>query len=86
MIDPDGCYFHGDGCYLEHPYIVCFECGHCYTRRSLRRAYWKQSRFRSLYEEERIPIRSIVRYQFHRAYWWIRPSRIFFCQECIHNF
>lgn len=77
---PDHCHWHS----VDEPgtgYILCGECGHLYrTASELRRAYRR--------EVMRGP-----RY-FSGPPWWcrawraltIRASKIYFCQECIHDF
>lgn len=54
-------------------FIICFECGHVYTKRSLVKA-WRQEF--SIKERLRHPI-------------WVYGKRardIYFCQVCIHDF
>lgn len=71
------CHWHN----VDEPgtgYIICGECGHLYrTARDLRRA-WR---------------REVLRPGFHVPLWrrlWraatIRARKIYFCQECIHDF
>lgn len=69
---PDHCV----SCHTDQPgrgYIRCFECGHTYrTRWHLLAAYWR------------------IVLQMDGWQWWrslrLRPSRIYFCQCCIHDF
>lgn len=72
------CYSHnvdepGDG------YIRCFECGHLYrTAGELRRAYRR--------EVMHVPSLGIPRWRVLVKAATVRASRVFFCQECIHDF
>lgn len=61
--------------YRLRPYIVCFECGHIYKTR------WHLAW-----------VAAVTMLRFHNGYlrrnwkWVMFPSRISFCQECIHDF
>jgi hypothetical protein len=70
-------------------YIVCGECGHVWTAKALRRAWhhayplpklslWRDDEF-----DHARPFRWL-RAVRHR--WFKRATRIYFCQECIHDF
>jgi hypothetical protein len=85
------CYCHNTNevCAEKHVYIVCFECGHIWTKRTLLKAYHRQSKLSDTVIDPTglfgpVSRWSQVRYWFHR--WTMRPSRIYFCQECIHDF
>lgn len=59
------------------PYQTCFECGQIYlTARDLRRAY------RAALKRMGYPgwVRMVARLAT------VRASRIYFCQECLHDF
>lgn len=72
---------HCHSCQVDEPgtgYILCGECGHLYrTARDLRRAY-------------RRIVWEFWREDHHWRTLWkiltVRASRIYFCQECIHDF
>lgn len=60
-------------------YITCGECGHLYrTARDLRRAYRREVLSRPGFGIS-------LRWRLWRAM-TIRARRIYFCQECIHDF
>lgn len=85
IFPPDHCL----SCHEDQPrpfYIWCFECGHTYrTRWHLLVAYrvkrWQVRRaYRTIDPDDREPVWSVL-----LGGWW-RPSRISFCQCCIHDF
>lgn len=54
-------------------YIICFECGHVWTRHSLRKA--------------RLQYYSIKERILHPLWTILKPTkRIYFCPVCIHDF
>jgi DNA-directed RNA polymerase subunit RPC12/RpoP len=77
-------------CYRSEPitddtYIVCFECGHAWTKRALVRTYRREL------------LRSDGKRWFSNEWgsgrlrvWWraltVRAETIFFCQKCVHDF
>lgn len=69
----------------KNVYRVCLECGHVSTRWTLLRAYWRESNpkraISCLGDDETLWQKA--RYFVHR--YTRRPSRIYFCQECIHD-
>lgn len=70
-------------------FITCFECGHVYTRWSLWRAWTRTGKELARWDREHPPPfahtpPSRLRQWAHR--WFKRPSRIFHCQECVHDF
>jgi hypothetical protein len=77
----DECQVCGKTWYGTRCYVLCFECGHVYrTRWHLLAAY------------RHMRLASWRRYG-HESHWawaylcgWWRPSRISFCQCCIHDF
>lgn len=78
---------HCWSCHRDQPrrgYIRCFECGHTYrTRWHLLGAY-RHRRWRSRhFGQGGIP--DISPWAAFFRGWW-RPSRISFCQCCIHDF
>lgn len=72
------CYSHG----VDEPgegYIGCYECGHLYrTARDLRRAYRRQVM--------RGPMFGMSKWRCRWRALTVRASKIYFCQECIHDF
>lgn len=77
MVVPEGFV----ACHVHHQlhripkrlYLVCFECGHPWTKRSLRRAYRK-----IMWEMD--GVRGWARGLFRRA------RDVYSCPECIHDF
>lgn len=66
-------------CYQAEPiprnvFIICCECGHVWTKRSLQRAWRKMGR-----QLDR-------RWWRHPRNHLRRAKNIFFCPECIHDF
>src|SRR5678815_2686269 len=78
---PVHCSSHNVDEWHPDPYIVCGECGHVYaSKRALRSAYRRKLR------DLNVSLRD-----FSLQEWWRylippRASRIFFCQECSHDF
>lgn len=75
------CYSHNVDEWPEFgtwPYVTCGECGHVYLKaRDLRKAYRRE----------------VMNLPSGFSWWWavwraltIRTSKIYFCQECIHDF
>lgn len=60
-------------------YVVCFECGHAYTARELRRRWREEFRKVNSYGSPFGRIDTLKRT-------WKRARHIYFCQECIHDF
>lgn len=70
-------------------FIVCFECGHVYTRWSLWKAWVRTGRrLRRWNEKHPAPFqtRPESRFSVWRRIWLTPPSRIYHCQECVHDF
>lgn len=67
--------------YAGRCYRQCAECGHVYrTRWHLWLAYWREFlAYRRTFPGE---------YSLPRVVWetWRRPSKVYFCQCCIHDF
>lgn len=61
---------HRNESITRRTFQVCFECGHVWTRWALWRSYIKAA------GECGVGLRR----------WIKRPSRIYFCQVCIHDF
>lgn len=95
---------HIDGfswCWCHHVYepvpkrvfVVCYECGHVWTKRTLKRAYR-----RAVIKKPDYEVRSLLNPHYEDDFagpsWamvlWrvltVRAEDIFFCQECIHDF
>jgi hypothetical protein len=78
----------------KRTYIVCFECGHVYTRFGLWRAWVRSGKIVRNFDKKypppytaavnRMTYWDSCKFWWHR--WFMRPSKIFFCQECIHDF
>jgi len=72
----------------DRVYRVCFECGHIWTKRALLKAYHVQSRIShdSLLDAtwNHTTRWQEFKYWLHR--WTMRADKIYFCQECIHDF
>jgi hypothetical protein len=64
-------------------YRACYECGHLYrSKRDLRRRYRHELRV-AYYDGPN------ERWDRLRLWWWLlttRASKVFFCQECSHDF
>lgn len=60
---------------VSNTYIICFECGHVWTKRALRKA-WRKG-YREMCGGWRAAL---------QANYWRRAEKIFFCQVCIHDF
>lgn len=91
-----GCHvIHCYSCNIDEPpapaYIVCGECGHVYrSARSLRRAYRREVRQVWLRPRDSVNLFGYIgpldRLRSVWAILTIRASKIYFCQECIHDF
>lgn len=68
--------------YAGRCYIRCLECGHVYrTRWHLWLAYWREFlTYRRTFPEEK--------YSLLRVFLAVlrRPSKVYFCQCCLHDF
>jgi hypothetical protein len=80
------CWFHGEEPIPSNVYRRCFECGHVWTKRTLKRAYrkalWELSKGDPLFLGDGFRSSRV-------RTWWrlatVRASTIYFCQECIHD-
>lgn len=79
---------------MTGPYIVCFECGHRWTRLRLRAAYirgYAQTSLR-LHRDRSIGFSNDFEASYLSSIWGLircvtwRTSRIAFCPECLHDF
>lgn len=77
---------------MEHiplnAYEVCYECGHVWTARALRRAWHREYPMPKLaWRSDRFVSDNLIGWLRHaRHRWFKRASRIRFCPECIHDF
>lgn len=75
----------------ENPYVICGECGHVYkTAGSLRRAYRREVWGNLAGASFKVPWfgNDFANGRFE-SLWMIvsvRASKVYFCQECIHDF
>lgn len=82
------CHWHN----VDEPgpgYLGCFECGHLYrTAGDLRRRYRQQ--LRDMIPPPALRWGRLQLWWFHWLPqlwpWWPRIQRIYFCQECAHDF
>lgn len=88
---------HCYGCHLDHDpdmpaWLWCLECGHAYRRpRDLRKAYRRE--MWQLLREHSSDAPWLVSNDWYPSMAWhvwrivtARASKIYFCQECLHDF
>jgi hypothetical protein len=92
QIVPEGerhCWFHHVAEHSKSAYIMCFECGHVWTKRALRKAYRRGVTHRSQWEQRPWFRSNDFAPSWARVLWkaaTIRAKNIYFCQLCIHDF